>query len=89
MLESAGLENGMIVLVADISSRVDPPRTFLSVFCMSRNFSRIVNVRRGMMPKSSVLTPAKRVSAPRAYASCHDLVLDQEPWREQANTSGV
>lgn len=87
--ESAGLGNDTIVLIADISSRAGLPRTFLSVFCMSRNFLRIVNVRRGMMPRSSVLTPAKRVSAPRAYASCHDLALYQESWKEQADTRGV
>lgn len=78
LLESAGLENGMAVLAADISSRVDRPHTFLSVFCMSRNFLRIVNARRGMMPSSNVLTPGKRVSSPHAYASCHDLFLGRE-----------
>lgn len=65
---SAGLGNGTVALVADISSRVDRPHISPFVFYMSRNFLRIVNVESEMMPGSNVLTPRRRVSAPRAYA---------------------
>jgi hypothetical protein len=44
LLESAGLGNGMVVLVAGISNRADHPHISLFVSCMSRNFPRIVNV---------------------------------------------
>lgn len=43
--ELAGLENDMVALVAGISNRADHPHISPSVSCMSRNFSRIVNVR--------------------------------------------
>ena len=43
--ESAGLENGTVALVADISSRVDHLHISPFVFYMSRNFLMIVNVR--------------------------------------------
>jgi hypothetical protein len=44
LLGLAGLGNGMVVLVSDISSRADHPRISPSVSCTSRNFLIIVNV---------------------------------------------